>query len=598
LRFLTAGSVDDGKSTLIGRLLHDSGGVYEDELASLRKLPSVNGFKFDPSHITDGLKAEREQGITIDVAYRYFSTPRRKFIIADTPGHEQYTRNMVTGASTAHVAVLLVDARKGILIQTRRHAYIAWLLGIRNIIVAVNKMDLVGFDPEVFERIRQSFMEFASPMRLQEIEFIPMSALEGDNVIERSGKMPWYEGRPLLETLESIQIHDSDSSATFRFPVQMVIRSGQDFRGYAGTIASGDLQPNAEVLALPSGRQATIDHIVNYKEDLDHAFAPMSVIVSLRQYIDLGRGDMLCDPQRPPTLSKRFRAKLIWMSTLPMKVNEPYLLRHTTQMACMSVVKLLHKTDLDTLSQVQADSLQCNEIGEAEIETHKPILCDPYTVNKTCGSFIVVHPISNATLAAGIISDPLTEDTASLSAFPAPAARNGESQGTIVWITGLSGSGKTTICNAVHTELLARGIRVEMLDGDVIRKHLSRDLGFSKAERDENIRRIGFVAHLLTRNGVVALVSAISPYRAIRDEIRATMGRFLEVFVNAPLEVCERRDPKGLYKRARAGEFPGFTGIDDPYEPPLSPEVECRTDLESEKESVDKVLGAILKAIQ
>jgi adenylyl-sulfate kinase len=264
----------------------------------------------------------------------------------------------------------------------------------------------------------------------------------------------------------------------------------------------------------------------------------------------------------------------------------------------MSVVKLLHKTDLDTLSQVQADSLQCNEIGEAEIETHKPILCDPYTVNKTCGSFIVVHPISNATLAAGIISDPLAEDTASLSAFPAPAARNGESQGTIVWITGLSGSGKTTICNAVHTELLARGIRVEMLDGDIIRKHLSRDLGFSKAERDENIRRIGFVAHLLTRNGVVALVSAISPYRAVRDEIRATMGRFLEVFVNAPLEVCERRDPKGLYKRARAGEFPGFTGIDDPYESPLSPEVECRTDLESEKESVDKVLGAILKAIQ
>lgn len=598
MRFLTAGSVDDGKSTLIGRLLHDSGGVYEDELASLRVLPSVNGFKFDPSHITDGLKAEREQGITIDVAYRYFSTPRRKFIIADTPGHEQYTRNMVTGASTAHVVVLLVDARKGILIQTRRHAYIAWLLGIRNIIVAVNKMDLVSFDPEVFARIRQSFMEFTSPMRLQEIEFIPMSALEGDNVIARSGKMPWHEGRPLLEALESIQIHENDSSATFRFPVQMVIRSGQDFRGYAGTIASGDLRPNAEVLALPSGRQATIDRILNYKEDLDHAFAPMSVIVSLRQHIDLGRGDMLCDPRRAPALSKRFRAKLIWMSTLPMKINEPYLLRHTTQMACMSVVKLLHKINLDTLSQIQADSLQCNEIGEAEIETHKPILCDPYTVNKTCGSFIVVHPISNATLAAGIISDPLAEDTASLSAFPAPAARNGESQRIIVWITGLSGSGKTTICNAVHTELLARGIRVEMLDGDIIRKHLSRDLGFSKAERDENIRRIGFVAHLLTRNGVVALVSAISPYRAIRDEIRATMGRFLEVFVNAPLEVCERRDPKGLYKRARAGEFPGFTGIDDPYEPPLSPEVECRTDLESEKESVDKVLMAILKAIQ
>jgi bifunctional enzyme CysN/CysC len=597
LRFLTAGSVDDGKSTLIGRLLHDSGGVYEDELASLRKLPSVNGYKFDPSHITDGLKAEREQGITIDVAYRYFSTPCRKFIIADAPGHEQYTRNMVTAASTSQVAVLLVDARKGVLIQTRRHAYIAWLLGIRNVIVAVNKMDLVGFDPAVFEHIRQDFMEFVSHMQLREIDFIPMSALEGDNVIVRSLHMPWYTGNPLLEMLESIQVQDDRDSESFRFPVQTVIRSGQDLRGYAGTIASGEIQPGAEVLALPSGRQATISRILNYTQDLQHAFAPMSVLVSLEEHIDLGRGDMLCHPYQVPAQSKHFLARLIWMSPTPMKVDEPYLLKHTTQTACMSVVKLRHKIDLESLSEVPADCLQCNEIGEVEIETHKPVFFDPYTVNRTTGSFIVVHPIFNATLAAGIISIPLGVDAAALNASP-PLKRTGETQGLLVWVTGLSGSGKTTICNAVHTELLARGIRVEVLDGDVVRKHLSRDLGFSKEDRDENIRRIGFVAHLLTRNGVVALVAAISPYRAVREEIRAATGEFLEVFVNAPLDLCERRDPKGLYKKARAGEFSGFTGVDAPYEPPLAPEVECRTGVETEKESVDKVLAAILKAVQ
>ncbi|HEY6348744.1 MAG TPA: adenylyl-sulfate kinase [Candidatus Angelobacter sp.] len=597
LRFLTAGSVDDGKSTLIGRLLHDSGGLYEDELAALDKRSSVNGKKFDPSHVTDGLKAEREQGITIDVAYRYFATPRRKFIIADTPGHEQYTRNMITGASTAHVAVLLIDARKGLLLQTRRHVYIAWLLGLKSIIVALNKMDLVGFDREVFAKIRKDFLEFAAPLQFQEIQFIPMSALEGDNVISRSDQMPWYEGWPLLETLESIETHDDRGSKSFRFPVQTVIRSDQDFRGYAGQIASGTVEPDNEVLALPSGRRVTIDRLLNYTQDLLQAFAPMSVVISLKEHIDLGRGDMLCDPLHLPSQSKHFRATLIWMSATSMQVNEPYLIKHTTQNACMNVMKLLHKIDLNTLSKQAADTLHCNEIGEVEVETHKAIFCDPYTVNKTTGNFIVVHPVSNVTLAAGIISLPLLPEAEGPKVSPPLNGRARENQGLIVWITGLSGSGKTTICSAVHTELLARGIRVEVLDGDIVRKHLSRDLRFSKAERDENIRRIGFVAHLLMRNGVVVLVSAISPYRAVRDEIRENMGGFLEVFVNAPLELCERRDPKGLYKRARAGELRGFTGIDDPYEPPLSPEVECRTDREGEKESVEKVLAAILRTI-
>jgi bifunctional enzyme CysN/CysC len=598
LRFLTAGSVDDGKSTLIGRLLHDSGGVYEDELASMMKSSTANGHKFDPSLVTDGLRAEREQGITIDVAYRYFSTPRRKFIIADTPGHEQYTRNMATGASTAQAVVLLMDARKGVLPQTRRHAYIAWLLGIRTLIVALNKMDLVGFDAGIYQQLKRDFLQFAGPLRFHEIQFIPMSALEGDNVIARSDLMPWYDGRPLLETLESIQPSDNLCGGPFRFSVQTVIRTSRDFRGYAGQIASGEIRPGEEMLVLPSGGRVTVDRIDNYKRTLPEASAPMSVVISLKEHTDLGRGDMLCAPLQPPVKAKRFRAKLIWMSADAMKVGEPYLIKHTTQTACMSVLELLHKTDIHTLDAVPAESLRLNEIGEVEIETHKPIFCDCYAHNKGTGSFIVIHPIHNATLAAGMILGPRErhdsgEETGLHSAVPAVAGR-----GLTVWVTGLSGAGKTTICQAVHTELLARGIRAEILDGDVIRRHLSRELGFSKLERDENIRRIGFVAQLLARSGVVVLVSAISPYRAIRDEIRADIGHFLEVFANAPLDVCEQRDPKGLYKKARAGQFQGFTGVDDPYEPPLSPEVECRTDLESTKESADKVVTEILKTIR
>jgi bifunctional enzyme CysN/CysC len=587
--------VDDGKSTLIGRLLHDSGGVYEDELASVLKTSS-NGAAFDPSLLTDGLKAEREQGITIDVAYRYFSTARRKFIIADTPGHEQYTRNMVTGASTAQAAVLLIDARKGILPQTRRHAYIAWLLGIRSIIVAVNKMDLIGFDPRVFERIKKDYLEFAAPLGLQELLFVPVSALDGDNIIAQSSRMPWYDGRSLLQTLESVRNHDDATAGHFRLPVQTVIRTSEDFRGYAGQIASGSIQVGQEVLALPSGRRATVARLLSYKRELHDAFAPMSVVVSLNEHTDLGRGDLMCDAKHPPAQTKRFRAKLIWMSIAAMRSGEPYLIKHMTQTACMSVVALLHKIDIHSLQEVAADSLTLNEIGEVEIETHKAIFCEPYAENKATGSFIVIHPIHNTTLAAGIITDPNVQETAAVRSS-SPSLITGTGRGLTVWMTGFSGAGKTTICQAVHTELLARGIRMEILDGDIFRKHLSRELGFSKSERDENIRRIGFVAQLLTRHGVIALVSAISPYRAIREEIRANIGSFLEVFVNAPLQVCEQRDPKGLYKRARAGEFRGFTGVDDPYEPPLSPDVECRTDLESVKESVDKVVAAILSAI-
>ena len=586
--------MDDGKSTLIGRLLHDSGAVYEDELASLVKISSAKGSPFDPSLITDGLKAEREQGITIDVAYRYFSTPRRRFIIADVPGHEQYTRNMVTGASTADAAVVLIDARKGVLPQTRRHTYIAWLLGIRPIILAMNKMDLVGFDQERFERIRESFTRFAASLHLERLHFIPMSALNGDNVISRSQHTPWYQGLSLLETLESVHVPEDQVQRHFRFPVQTVIRANRDFRGYAGRIASGRIRQDEGVLILPSQTPATVASIANYKREMRDAFAPMSVVVSLKEHIDLGRGDMLCDIKNPPQLTKRFHAQLIWMSTSRLRVNEPYLIKHTTQTACMTVVRLRHKIDIHSLDRLSAETLELNEIGEAEIETHKPIFCDAYCDNRSTGNFIVIDPVHNTTLAAGIITQPKIEQRTDTELRTSFSGFSGEGSGLTVWLTGLSGAGKTTINEAVYTELLARGIRAEMLDGDIVRKHLSRELGFSRVERDENIRRIGFVAQLLARNGVVALVSAISPYRGVREEIRAGVGNFLEVFVNAPLDVCERRDPKGLYKKVRAGEISGFTGVDDPYEPPLSPEVECRTDLENIKESVDKVLSAIL----
>ena len=595
LRFLTAGSVDDGKSTLIGRLLHDSGAVYEDELASV--LRNSNGTGFDPSLLTDGLKAEREQGITIDVAYRYFSTPRRKFIIADTPGHEQYTRNMVTGASMAQAAVLLIDARKGILTQTRRHVYLASLLGIQIVIVAVNKMDLLGFDSSAFEQIRQDCLALAKDLGGVQVQCIPISALQGDNIIARSDRMCWYEGLTLLETLESIQTEVDAVSHPFRLPVQNVIRTSQGFRGYAGQIVSGSIRSGDEVLVLPSGTPVTVNRLLNYTSELDEAFAPMSIVLSLREHTDLGRGDLICDAKHPLMQTKCFRAKLIWMSTTPLRIGEPYLIKHMTQTACMSVTEIRHKIEINTFQELPATSLTLNETGEAEIETHKPIFCERYTENRATGSFIVVHPIQNTTLAAGIITCPHAQQNSGrelpLSASPADTPR-----GLTVWMTGLSGAGKTTISQAVHTELLARGIHVEILDGDVVRKHLSRELGFSKSERDENIRRIGFVAQLLTRNGIVALVSAISPYRAVREEIRLNTENFLEVFVNAPLETCERRDTKGLYKKARAGEFRGFTGIDDPYEPPLAPEVECRTDQESVKESVDKVVARILSAIR
>jgi bifunctional enzyme CysN/CysC len=600
LRFLTAGSVDDGKSTLIGRLLYEARGVFEDQLESVRKASLRKNVLLDLSLITDGLRAEREQAITIDVAYRYFATPRRKFIIADTPGHEEYTRNMVTGASTAELAVLLVDARKGVLEQTLRHAYVVWLLGIRRIVVAVNKMDLVGFGQSAFDSVCGQFTQMSSSMSGLEKHYIPLSSLNGDNVVERSRQMPWYNGPSLLELLENIPVAVDRNLEDFRFPVQTVIRPDQDYRGYAGQIVSGVVRTGQRVVALPSGRESTVREILLYKETLTEAFAPQSVVISLSDAIDLGRGDMLADPERMPVMTQRASAELIWVAKTPLRRGVPYLMKHAALTACCSVTRVLRKLNMRNLEHQPANTLNLNEIGTVEIETHKPLFFDPYAANRSLGSFIIVDPANNDTAAAGIFRGPAparrpSAEAAGLHLVPFSAHQAG---GLIVWLTGLSGSGKTTLCNAAATELLARGFRVELLDGDAVRKQLNSDLGFTKKDRDENVRRIGFVAQLLARNGVVVLVSAISPYRAVRDEIRAASSAFIEIYVKASIAVCEQRDPKGLYKRVRAREVPHFTGIDDPYEPPVRPDVLCDTERESIKASSDKIVASVVSFLE
>ena len=591
LRFLTAGSVDDGKSTLIGRLLYESNGIYEDQLSSVRKASSAKNVELDLSLLTDGLRAEREQGITIDVAYRYFSTARRKFIIADAPGHEQYTRNMATGSSTAELALILVDARRGILRQTRRHTLISWLMGIRRMIVVVNKMDLVDFDAQTFHSIQEEFDKFSGSLRNTEFYFVPLSALTGENVIRSNGRMPWYDGPSLLGLLETLPAKP-EAQRQFRFPVQMVLRPNQDFRGYAGQVGSGTVRPGQEVLALPSKQRTTIKEVLLYNQPLAEASPPQSVVLTTTDHIDLGRGDMLVSADGLPTVSSKITSYLIWMSHTPLREDTRYLIKHTTRVLCGRISRLNHKIDVNTLETAEADILQFNEIGEVQIDLQSPIFCDAYESDRSTGSFIVIDPHTNDTVAAGMILE--ASPVQAGDSVEDIASRVAQQRGLTIWFTGLSGAGKTTICRAVATELLANGLQVEVIDGDVIRNHLCKDLGFSKQDRDENIRRIAFVAQLLTRNGTITLVSAISPYRAGRELARQTIGNFLEVYVSTPLAVCEVRDPKDLYQKARAGKIHGFTGIDDPYEPPLNPEIVCDTDRESTRESSLKVVASVV----
>lgn len=595
VRVLAAGSVDDGKSTLIGRLLYEADGIYEDQLNAVRKASGEKSGGLDLSLITDGLRAEREQNITIDVAYRYFSTPRRKFIIADAPGHEQYTRNMVTGASTADVALLLVDARKGVLPQTRRHAYVIWLLGIRRLIVAVNKMDLLGYNEREFLTVKATLTETLPFIGDLKTYFVPLSALNGDNVMRRSINISWYEGPTVLELLETIPVENDRNLQDFRFAVQNVIRPDQNFRGYAGQICSGSVKPGQEVLLLPSRQRTRIEQVILYEQHLKEAYAPRSVVLTLSDHVDLCRGDMLVDPQRMPVSSNRFKAELIWMSSKPMTKDVPYLIKHATQLLCCSITGLIHQVDVHSFRHVEAHALALNEIGLVEIETHKPMFFDSYSKNRALGNFVIIDPATNDTVAAGVIPENAAavnvETSAGTNLNTGPCATSG----LVVWFTGLSGAGKTTICKSACIELMALGFRVEVLDADEVRKGLCSDLGFTREDRNENVRRLGFVAQLLAQHGLIVLVAAISPNRSVREELRGVISNFLEVFVNASLAICERRDPKGLYKRARRKDIKNFTGIDDPYEPPLSAEVECLTECESLTASTSKVVSAVQK---
>lgn len=597
LRFTTAGSVDDGKSTLIGRLLHDSKNIYEDHLASLAKDSiSAGREEIDFALLTDGLKAEREQGITIDVAYRHFATPKRRFIIADTPGHEQYTRNMVTGASTANLAVILIDVCNGVVTQSKRHGFIASLLGIPHMVVAVNKMDLVNYSQSAFERIREEYSEFCAKLPARDVVFIPMSALRGDNVVERSANMPWYDGPSVLSHLENVHIASDRNLIDLRFPVQYVLRPHRGFRGYCGTVASGVLRVGDEVIALPSGRTTRIRRILAAGEEIDHAFPPQSIVVCLEDEIDLSRGDMIAHAANRPWVAAEIEAMLIWMDTVPLELGKQYVIKHTTRTVRGRLTELKYRIDPNTLHREQARTLELNEIGRIGMELTRPILCDEYSRNRQTGSFIVIDPVTNFTCGAGMVIDRSHR-------YAAEAIRQAQDEQrrhivrqvghvsakdrekllghrpVTVWLTGLSGSGKSTLAYALEKRLIEKGCACFVLDGDNVRHGLNRDLGFSADDRAENIRRVAEVAKLFNDAGLIVITSFISPFRADRANARQIIGddRFVEVFVDAPLETCESRDPKGLYAKARAGEIAEFTGVSSPYEPPEAPAVIVET---------------------
>ena len=592
LRFLTCGSVDDGKSTLIGRLLHDTHRLYEDQLAALRRDSAAygtTGTDFDPALVTDGLKAEREQGITIDVAYRYFSTDKRKFIIADTPGHEQYTRNMATGASRCDLAVVLIDARRGVTAQTRRHSFIAALLGIRHVLVAVNKMDLVEWSEDVFERIRREYVDAVSRLSLPDVQCIPISALHGDNVVAPGARMPWYRGSTLLHGLETAAIATDRNLVDLRFPVQYVIRKAPDFRGYAGTVASGVLRAGDPVYCLPSRRLTRVKSILTWAGEQPAAWPPLSVAVTLEDDVDVGRGGMLVHPNNLPRTGSEWEAMLVWMDAAPARPGQVFLVKHTHNLVPATLTDLRYKMDMDTLRKVDADEFAMNDVGRARLALHRPLAFDDFARHPRTGSFILIDRLTNATVAAGMILDrpvapaapPEPPAARHLSREPSLVPREERERrlgqrGATLWLTGLSGSGKSTIAKELERTLLAMGRQACVLDADNVRHGLNRDLGFSADDRRENIRRIAEVARLFNEAGLIVLAAFISPYRADRDGARGIIGpdRFLEVHVRTPLEVCEQRDPKQLYRRARTGEIPQFTGVTDPYEPPLRPDVE------------------------
>jgi len=605
LRFITCGSVDDGKSTLIGRLLYDSKMIFEDQLAALEndsRRVGTQGQEIDFALLVDGLAAEREQGITIDVAYRFFNTEKRKFIVADCPGHEQYTRNMVTGASTADLAVILIDARKGVLVQTRRHSYLCNLLGIRNIVLAVNKMDLVAYSQATFDAIVAEYEEFSKSIGIKSFTAIPISGFKGDNIVTApSGNTPWYSGPCLIEHLESVEVRSAvDRAKPFRMPVQWVNRPNLDFRGFAGLISGGAIHPGDPVRVLPSGKTTTVKSIVTFDGELGEAVAGQSVTLTLDDEVDCSRGDVLSTADDPPQVADQFEATLVWLADEDLHVGRGYWLKLGTQTVSATVQEPKYEIDVNSLEHLAAKSLSLNEIGVAELTTDKPIVFEPYAESRSLGGFILVDKITNATVAAGMLNFSLRRSQ-NVHWQPTDITREHHASlknqtPRVLWFTGLSGSGKSTIANEVEKKLALMNRHTFLLDGDNVRHGLNKDLGFTEADRIENIRRIGEVAKLMTDAGLIVLTAFISPFRAERQMVRDMLKdhEFIEIFVDTPLEVAEERDVKGLYKKAREGKLKNFTGIDSPYEPPEDPEIRVNTVEMTPEEAADHIIKQIL----
>jgi bifunctional enzyme CysN/CysC len=605
LRFLTCGSVDDGKSTLIGRLLHDTKMIYEDQLAAVKrdseKVGTTGAGEIDLALLTDGLKAEREQGITIDVAYRYFSTDRRKFIIADTPGHEQYTRNMATGASTCQLAIILIDARHGVQTQTRRHSFIVSLLGIRHVVVAINKMDLVGHSRETFERIKDDYTGFVAKLNLPDITFIPMSALKGDNVVSRSAAMPWYSGPPLLDHLETVHIASDRNLTDLRFPVQYVIRPNLDFRGFAGTVASGIIRKGDEVAVLPSGKRSRVKSIVTYDGELDEAFAPQAVTVTLADEVDVSRGDMLVHPESPPHVSSQLEAMVVWMAEQPLLPGRTYTLKQTTRQVTAEVAAFRYGVDVNTLEHRAVSRLGLNEVGHVQLALTQPLACDPYRTNAATGAFILIDKLANTTVGAGMILEAGTPRQAEAvvtakgrESLIAPAEREerfGQKPVTVL-LVGLTGSGKSRIAYALERRLWDEGRAVTVLYGQNMRQGLNRDLGFTADDRSENLRRSAEVAKLMNDAGAIVIAAFVAPHEAVREKAKQLIGsdRVLEVYCTAPMEVLRSRDQSGAYKLADAGTIAQMPGVTAAFEVPKAPDLVLQTDQISVDESVGRIV--------
>ncbi len=602
LRFITCGSVDDGKSTLIGRLLWDSKLIFEDQLAALesdsRKVGTQGG-EIDFALLLDGLQAEREQGITIDVAYRFFSTDKRKFIVADTPGHEQYTRNMATGASTADVAVILIDARKGILTQTRRHSFITSLLGIKHVVLAVNKMDLIDYDQSKFDQIVAEYLKFAEQLNYSSITAIPLSALRGDNMIEPSANTPWYSGPTLLAHLEDVQVEQDAIEKPFRLPVQWVNRPNLDFRGFSGTISSGRVKPGDEVIVTASGQTSKVKDIVTFDGNLEEAIAGQAITLTLEDEIDISRGDVLAHADAKPDFADQFEARIIWMHEDHLLPGRPYLIKMGAQVANAQISDLKYKVNVNTLEHVAGKTLELNEVGIANISADKALAFDPYDQNRHSGRFIIIDRYTNATVGAGMVNHSLRRATnikwQEMDINKGARAYQKGQKSAILWFTGLSGAGKSTVANLVEKKLHALGKHTYTLDGDNVRHGLNKDLGFTDADRVENIRRVGETAKLFVDAGVITLVSFISPFKSERQLARSLVEKdeFIEVFIDTPLEVCEQRDVKGLYKKARAGEIANFTGIDSPYERPENAEIVVSTADQSAEDAAEIIVSKL-----